>query len=343
MATVVIFQIQGWEADYIKEALAKAGHVADTFEQGVNKAAVKDPARYDALSVFVGPAVDKGVIDAFSNLKLITTRSTGFDHIDLGYARSKNIALAYVPYYGENTVAEFTMGLILTVARKLYLGIDRIKEDKGFSFEGLEGFDLKGKTLGVVGAGRIGRHVIKMARGFDMNVIAYDRNPNPQFAQELGFTYVPYEQLLKESDIITLHVFYAPETHHMFNKECLAKVKPGVVIVNTARGPVIDTEALVLGLQKGIIGAAGLDVLEEEGVLSDEQGYWLRDADDDAPDINLRTVLENHILFKMPNVVVTPHNAFNSREARMRILDSDIANITSFFSSGAVQNPIPGK
>jgi D-lactate dehydrogenase len=129
----------------------------------------------------------------------------------------------------------------------------------------------------------------------------------------------------------------------MFNKGCLAKVKPGVVIVNTARGPVIDTEALVLGLQKGIIGAAGLDVLEEEGVLSDEQGYWLRDADDDAPDINLRTVLENHILFKMPNVVVTPHNAFNSREARMRILDSDIANITSFFSSGAVQNPIPGK
>ncbi|KKT23185.1 hypothetical protein A2108_01400 [Candidatus Wolfebacteria bacterium GWA1_42_9] len=341
MKTIALFQISGWEADYLKKKLETARLSVDVFGEGVDKASVSDYGRYDALSVFVGPQVSKEIIDKFSNLKLITARSTGFDHVDVVYARSKNIALGYVPNYGENTVAEFAMGLILTLTRKLYLGIDRIKEGEGFSFEGLEGFDLKEKTLGVVGAGRIGRHVIKMAKGFDMRVIAYDRNPKPEIAQELGFEYVSYDDLLKQSDIITFHVFYAPETHHIFNKSSLDKVKKGALIINTARGPVIETEALVLGLKKGIIGGAGLDVLEEEGVLKDEQGYWMRGANDDAKGVNMKTLLENHILFKMPNVVVTPHNAFNTREAKTRILDTDIANIASFFEKGAVQYPIP--
>ncbi|BCX15938.1 MAG: lactate dehydrogenase [Candidatus Parcubacteria bacterium] len=341
MARVGLFQIKGWEADYLKSKLEAAGFEVDIFETEVEKSEISDFSKYQAISVFVGSSINKEVIDKFSNLKLITTRSTGFDHIDLNYARSKNIALGYVPNYGENTVAEFAMGLILTLSRKLYLGIDRIKEGGEFSFEGLEGFDLKGKTLGVVGAGRIGRHVIKMAKGFDMRVIAYDRNPKPELAQELGFEYVSYDDLLKESDIITFHVFYAPETHHMFNKNCLEKVKKGVIIINTARGPVIETEALVLGLQKGIIGGAGLDVLEEEGVLKDEQGFWMRSLEEESLKTNLRVLLENHLLFRMPNVVVTPHNAFNTREAKMRILDTDFANISSFFEKGMVQFPIP--
>lgn len=337
--TIALFQINGWEAEYVKDALSKAGIEADLYEEGIDKAAVAEPGKYEAISVFVGPAVNKEIIDKFPNLKIITTRSTGFDHIDVAYARSKNIALGYVSHYGENTVAEFAMGLILTLSRKLYWSVDRIKEQKQFSYEGLEGFDLKGKTLGIIGAGRIGRHVIKMAKGFDMNIIAYDRIPNPQFAQELGFEYKSMDEVLAQSDIISLHVFYAPETHHLINCESINKIKKGAILINTSRGPVVDTQALVMALRDGTLAGAGLDVLEEEGLMKDEQGYWLRDADDDVS--GLRTVLQNEILFSMPNVVVTPHNAFNTKEAKTRILDTDVENIIGFVKSGAVTEKIP--
>ncbi|MFA6136256.1 MAG: NAD(P)-dependent oxidoreductase [Candidatus Paceibacterota bacterium] len=337
---IAIFQSKGWEQEYLKNALSQKNIEADFYPESLSKSKLPDKNDYDAISVFVGSLVDKEVIDYFPNLKLITTRSTGFDHINKVYAKEKNIALEYVPFYGENTVAEFAMGLILTLSRKLYLGIDRIKETGEFSFDGLEGFDLKGKTLGVVGAGRIGQHVIKMAKGFDMNIIAYDRTLKPELAKELGFEYKTFDEVLGQSDIITLHLFYAPETHHIINKENISKIKKGAYLINTARGPIVDTEALVLALEKGILAGAGLDVLEEEGTLKDEQGYWMRDADDDAKDINMKTLLQNHVLFKMPNVVVTPHNAFNTREAIIRILDTDILNITSFVETGKVINPI---
>jgi D-lactate dehydrogenase len=338
MSKIAIFQIDGWEKDYEVKALKDAGFEVDTYDGLLGAQNLPQKNDYDAVSVFVGSPVDKTVLDYFPNLKLFTTRSTGFDHIDIKYAKDKNITLGYVPFYGENTVAEFAMGLILTLSRKLYLGIDRIKEGGDFSYEGLEGFDLKGKTLGVIGAGRIGRHVIKMAKGFDMNVIAYDRNPNPQFATELGFEYKTMDEVLSQSDVITLHVFYAPETHHLINKESISKIKKGAILINTSRGPVIDTEALIMALEKGILSGAGLDVLEEEGFLKDEMGYWMREGDKNTE--GLKTLLENHILFKMPNVVVTPHNAFNTHEGKLRILDTDIENIKSFFSSGKTTNPI---
>lgn len=343
MAKVALFQITGWEQEYETQKLKEAGIEVDCYTEGVDVAQVADPDSYDTISVFVGPSVNQQTIEKFSNLKLISTRSTGFDHIDQAYADARGLALGYVPHYGENTVAEFAMGLILTLSRKLYASIDRIKEEDNFSFDGLEGIDVKGKTLGVIGAGRIGRHVIKMAKGFDMEVVAYDRNPDPDVAEKLGFTYVSFDELLAQSDIITIHLFYAPSTHHLINREAVAKMKKGVLLVNTARGPIVDTQALVLGLKDGTIGGAGLDVLEEEGVLKDEQGFWLRNADDNADDTNLRTVLENHVLIDMPNVIVTPHNAFNTREAKTRILEADIQNIISFFSDGKVQDPVPTK
>jgi len=343
MTRIALFQTKGWEAEYETEKLKEAGIDVDCYEEGIDKASIKDPLSYEGVSVFVGPLVNKESLGKFSNLKLVTTRSTGFDHIDLAYAQEKNFALGYVPHYGENTVAEFAMGLILTVSRKLYLGVDRIKEDEGFSFDGLEGFDLKGKTLGVVGTGRIGAHVIKMAKGFDMHIVAHDAYPNEALAKEHGFSYIPLEELLATSDVITIHVPYLPTTHHLINKQNIEKIKKGAILINTARGAVVETEALVIALQKGILGGAGLDVLEEEGVLKDEQGFWLRDADDDAPGVNLRTVLQDNILIDMPNVVVTPHNAFNTKEAKTRILDADIENITAFFKGGAAQNPIPTK
>jgi D-lactate dehydrogenase len=337
MAKVALFQIKGWEAEYLKNALNSLGFECDVYESGVDVLPPKND--YDAISVFVGPLVNKEVIDYFPNLKLITTRSTGFDHIDLEYARSKNIALGYVPNYGENTVAEFAIGLLLTLTRKLYLSIDRIKETRDFSFEGLEGVDLKGKTLGVIGAGRIGQHLIKIAKGFEMNVIAFDRNQKPELAQSLGFEYKSLDEVLSQSDFISIHLFYCPQTHHFINKENIRKIKRGAYLINTARGPIVETEALVMALKEGILAGAGLDVLEEENILKDEMGYWLS-HNPKGKETNMENVIFNHILMSMPNVVITPHNAFNSREAKIRILDSDSQNISEFFKSGAPKYPI---
>lgn len=337
--TIALFQAQGWEREYIQKKLHEAGIACDFYDEPLSFETLPEKRDYDALSVFVGSSVTKEVIDAFPHLKLITTRSTGFDHIDCSYARSKNIALGYVPFYGEHTVAEFTMGLILTLSRKLYWGIDRIKRDNSFSYDGLTGFDLKGKTLGVIGAGRIGRHVIRMARGFDMNVIAYDRSPQPSFEKELEFSYASIDDVLTQADIITLHVFYSPETHHLINMENIHKIKRGAYLINTARGPVVDTKALVLALEKGILAGVGLDVLEEEGIMKDEMGYWWKESPGNEYGA-LETILLNSVLANMPNVVITPHNAFNTHEAIGRILDADVENIKAFLEKSAVAYPI---
>lgn len=332
---IAIFQARGWEKEYLQDKLVHHGITCDFYDNPLSFDVLPEKRDYDALSVFVGSAVTKDVIDAFPQLKLITTRSTGFDHIDCAYAREKGIALGYVPAYGEHTVAEFTMGLILTLSRKLYMGIDRIKRDNSFSYEGLTGFDLKGKTLGVIGAGRIGRNVIRMARGFDMKVIAYDRSPQPNLEKELEFSYASIDEVLAQSDIITLHVFYSPETHHLINMDNIDRIKKGAYLINTARGPVVDTKALVLALEKGILAGAGLDVLEEEGVMKDEMGYWWKETPGSEYS-NLETILLNSMLTNMSNVVITPHNAFNTREALCRILDADVENIKMFIDTSKV-------
>lgn len=338
MARIGIYRVDGWERDYITQALTRAGHDVVCFSEGIDDEHVCRES-FDGISVFVDCAVTPTVIDSIPSLKLITTRSTGFDHIDVAHARERGIALGYVPHYGEHTVAEFAMGLLLTVSRKLYQGIDRIKETSSFSYEGLEGFDLRGKTLGVVGTGRIGQHIITMAKGFGMNVIAYDPYPNIQAASTLGYENTSFDDLIARADIITLHVPYMPATHHLINADVIAKMKKGVVIINTARGPLIETTALVDGLQKGIIAGAGLDVIEEEGIAKDEMGFLFRSSSNASEEA--RVALANHILMDMPQVVITPHNAFNTREAKMRILDTDIANIISFFNTGKVGEEIP--
>jgi D-lactate dehydrogenase len=339
MKKLALFDAKGWEADYLREALTKAGFECDVYENNLDSQNLPEKKDYQAISVFISSKIDKPVIDHFPGLELITTRSTGFDHIDLAYAREKGSALGYVPYYGENTVAEFAIGLILTLSRKLYWSIDRIKKEAKFSFEGLRGTDLRGKTLGVIGAGHIGQHVIRMAKGFEMNIIAFDRYPKPELAKELGFEYKSMDEILGQSDFITLHLFYAPETHHIINKESIKKIKRGAYLINTARGPLIETEALVMALKDGTLAGAGLDVLEEEDILKDEMGYWLK-FEKTAQSSNMENVLYNHILMDMPNVIITPHNAFNTKEAITRILDTDITNIAEFFSKGAVKEPI---
>jgi len=233
-------------------------------------------------------------------------------------------------------VAEHTFGLLLCLSHRIYEGYDRIRETGTFSCEGLEGFDLKGKTLGVLGTGHIGRHVIRMAKGFEMNVIAYDPKPDQQYASEAGFHYVSFSDLLSLSDVLTIHVPYIQATHHLVSKQNIYTMKKGAVLINTSRGPIVETEALVEALTKGHLSGAGLDVLEEEGAARDERAFALYGHPSEAA---LKVALQNHILFDLPNVIVTPHNAFNTREALQRILDTTIENIKAF-QSGMPKNTV---
>ena len=335
---IAFFQVEDWEIEHIKQQLA--GHELFFSKEKLSAEALPVQRDFEVVSVFVGSKIDHTVLAALPNLKLVTTRSTGFDHIDLPMAESMNIATGYVPGYGDNTVAEFAFGLILALSRKIYDSVDRLRETGVYSYVGLRGFDLQEKTIGVVGTGRIGQHAIRIAKGFGMNVVAYDAFPKEELAKELGFTYMPFDELIGRSDVITLHVPYLPSTHHLINMENITKVKKGALLVNTARGAVVETDALVKGLSEGILGGAGLDVLEEEGVLADEKTLVLYGHPEEH---NLKTVLENHVLIDMPNVLVTPHNAFNTQEALQRILDTDICNIQEFVDKGVAKCPIPGK
>lgn len=237
-----------------------------------------------------------------------------------------------MPHYGENTVAEHTFALILSLTRKICKAHERtVRGD--FTLDGLRGTDLQGKTIGVVGTGSIGLHVIRIAKGFDMNVIAFDTFKNPKSAKKLGFKYVGFSDLLKKSDIITLHVPYSKPTHHLIDKKSISGMKKGVLLINTARGAIIETSSLVEGLQSGKIGGAGLDVLEEECFIKEEKQVLSRHF---LKECNLKTALQNHILLQQDNVIITPHNAFNSSEALHRILDTTILNIDSFLKKKQV-------
>ncbi len=336
MKSIALFQSIGWGSSYMKKALEEKGFSVDIYEGPLDKDHLPDTRSYDGLSIFVGSSVDQEVLDAFPSLSLITTRSTGFNHIDIEACKEKGVRVGYVPHYGEHTVAEFAFGLILTLSRKLFPAVDRIKETSEFSFEGLEGFDLKGKTLGVIGTGRIGRHVIRMAQGFDMRIVAFDAFPDEVYGKEVGISYVSLEELLSVSDVVTLHLPYTDATHHILDREKLFSMKKGALLINTARGALVETTGLVEVLSSGHLGGAGLDVLEEEGVVKDEMGFLLRK--DEGHD--LRAVVANHLLMDMENVVITPHTAFNTREAKQRIYDGDIANIVSFFEKGTLVDEV---
>ncbi|HDH31681.1 MAG TPA: hydroxyacid dehydrogenase [Candidatus Wolfebacteria bacterium] len=353
MSKLAFFEIENWEKEYIKN---KESGIRNQELSFYDKKLDKDnlPTEKDAeiISVFVGSKVDKEVIDSFPNLKLITTRSTGFDHIDLKTTKEKNIKTAYVPGYGDNTVAEMAFGLILTLSRKIYEAYDRIRETGSFSLEGLRGFDLKDKTIGIVGTGRIGKYMIKIAKGFSMKIIAFDAYPNEKLSKEMNFQYVELNELLGKSDIISLHVPYIPSTrasnepqpnssgqttHHLINSENINKIKKGAILINTSRGAIVETAALVKGLEEEILGGAGLDVLEEEGTTQDEKSFLLYGH---PKEHDLKTILANHVLIDMPNVIITPHNAFNTQEALQRILNTDIENIKSFLEKGETTHPI---
>lgn len=314
-----------WERERLRDELAAHTLV---FESQPLTAETADRAREaEAVSVFIRSRVDRAVLDRLPRLRFVATRSTGFDHIDLAACGERGIEVSNVPRYGENTVAEHTFGLILALSRRI-LQANRRTRAGDFTLEGLEGVDLRGKLLGVIGAGSIGLHVIRIARAFGMHVVAYDIAPQQLLAEVLGFRYVSLVDLLGAVEVLSLHAPLTPATRHLMNRERFAALRPGVLFVNTARGALVDTEALLWALDEGIVAGAGLDVLEGEEQLAEEH-HMFRTAESES---RLRQVVAGSRLLERDNVIVTPHMAWFSREARQRILATTVENLQAFIT-----------
>lgn len=324
---IAFFEIEGWEKPFFAEKLA--GHELYFNEQPLSLETIEKVKDFEILSGMVYSSFKKETLEKLTNVKMITTRSTGFDHIDLAYCKEKNIVVCNVPEYGSNTVAEQTFALILALSRKLIPSVERTRRGD-FSLDNLRGFDLHGKTIGVVGVGNIGKAVIRIANGFGMDVLGFARKPNMELASELGFIYVDFEHLLVSSDIVTLHVPYTKETRHMINLDSIKKFKKGSVLINTARGGIVETEAILYGLESGILAGVGLDVLEEECTIKEERQLLTKEF---LQECDIKTQLLNHVLLTKDNVIITPHNAFNSTEALQRILVTTFENMQSFIRS----------
>ena len=294
-----------------------AGIEIKYFESGLNIDTVSLAAGFDAVCVFVNDVVSADVVQKLWELgvKAIVLRCAGFNNVDIKACQGK-LRVFRVPAYSPHAVAEHAMALLLTVNRHTHKAHNRTREFN-FSLQGLTGFDLYGKTVGIIGTGKIGKVFADICKGFGMKILAYDKYPDP----ELGLEYVPLEELFGRVDILSLHCPLTEETNHLINADSLARMKDGVVIVNTSRGALVNTEDLIAGIKSGKVGAAALDVYEEEGDLfyEDFSGHIVQD------DKLVR-------LIAMPNVIVTSHQAFLTREALDNIAQTTVNNLVKFFS-----------
>lgn len=328
---VVFFEVHDWEKKYIEKELGSE-HELQFYLANLQDTNPQDWQDAEILCVFIHSNVTAEVIKNMPNLKCIITRSTGFNHINVDAADAKGITVLNIPTYGENTVAEHTFALILNLSRKVHKSYLRTLQGD-FRIEDLRGFDLQGKTLGVIGGGHIGMHVVKIAKGFGMHVLVSTRHPDNFLGGVLHFNYVDMDMLLKKSDIISLHLPLNEHTRHLIDHEAIKKMKEGVILINTSRGEIIDTDALFKGLQSGKVGGAGLDVIEGEALVI-EEAQLHKDAEHKE---HWNLLYKDKQILRMPNVVFTPHNAFNSDEALTRILDTSIENIKAAFSGEYAQ------
>ena len=288
-----------------------------TFEQSLNLENIPEGLEADVISVFASSEVSAEVLEEIRP-EAVVTRSTGFDHIDLGKAKELGIEVYNVPHYGSNTVAEHAFGLLLTASKRIIDAAEKTKTK--FDSSGLEGLELKGKKLGVVGTGDIGQKAIKMAKGFEMDVIAYDPYEKEGLEEELGFMYVSFEDLIEQSDIISLHCPLTDENHGLFSTEEFNQMEE-TTIINTARGGLIDSQALLEALENNSVKYAGLDVLELEDEMQEMEKI------SEKTHFCNGEFKANYELIKRKDTVVTPHSAFNTKEAKQRILETTIRNI----------------
>lgn len=284
----------------------------------------------EIVSCFIYSDLGRDTLEKLPKLRMIATRSTGHDHIDLEWCNERGIIVTNVPTYGENTVAEHAFALILALSRNVHKAYKRTSSFD-LSMAGLKGFDLYGKTLGVVGAGNIGLHAIRIGKGFGMRVLAHDVKENHLLSDVLGFTYTDLDTLLSQSDVISLHAPLLPATKHMINSETIGKMKQGVLLINTSRGGLVDTDALMKALDTGQIAGAGLDVFEGEELIKEEAELLKYSEGSDK----LQQVLKSYMMLRRDNVVITPHIGFYSQEAENKILETTISNIRAFLDGEA--------
>ncbi len=283
----------------------------------------------DAVCAFVNGSIDAEAIRKLTerNVKLIALRCAGFNNVDLAAAYGK-IDVVRVPSYSPFAIAEYTIGLIQCLNRKIHRAYCRVRENN-FTINGFLGYDLRGKTIGIIGTGKIGKAFAEVIQGFGMRVLAYDVYPDPEAAKKFHFEYVPLEQIFRESDIISLHCPLTADNAGLINESSIAMMKDGVMLINTSRGKLIRTKDLIEGLKSGKIGSAGLDVYEEE------TGYFFEDRSDAAihDDVLAR-------LMTFPNVLITSHQAFFTEEALASIARTTLQNVEDFFMRGITPNGI---
>lgn len=324
---ISFFEVNEYEKNYISNALKN--HKLKFFSEPLDVPNVSKAKNSDIVCVFIGSKLSSEVLNKLPKLKLVVTRSTGYDHIDIVNCKKREILVANVPSYGPHTVAEHTFALMLSLARKIPQIVQKTRHED-FSLQDIEGFELHGKTLGVIGTGNIGQEVIKRANAFGMHVLGYANHQDVKLERALKFKFTSFNELLKNSDIITLHVPLTKETLHMINAKSISLMKKHVYIINTSRGPIIDTKALISALKSKKIAGVALDVLEGEAEMKNEK---VRTKHLQMTRTQESIYRENHALLKDHNVLITPHCAFYTREAIDRILNTTIENMNSYFKS----------
>ncbi|NEO85017.1 MAG: 2-hydroxyacid dehydrogenase [Spirulina sp. SIO3F2] len=327
---VAIFNARGYDRQFLNAANTHSNHEFIYFETGLEAKTAPLAAGCGAVCVFVNDDLGAETLHKLSALgvKFVTLRCTGFNNVDLPVAAELGIQVARVTAYSPYSVAEHTVALMLMLNRKLYRAYNRVRDDN-FALDGLMGFDLHGRTAGIIGTGKIGRIVAKILHGFGCRILGYDPYPHPDF-ESLGDTqYVGLPQLLAEADIVSLHCPMTPENHHLINPETIAQMKPGTMLINTSRGGLIDTPAVITGIKSGQIGYLGIDVYE------DERGIFFQDLSD--------TVIQDdtfQLLQSFPNVIITGHQAFLTADAVSQICATTIANLDDFAAGRPCKNAI---
>ncbi|VGO21584.1 2-hydroxyacid dehydrogenase [Pontiella sulfatireligans] len=326
---IAFFSTKPYDRKFFDLANKEYGHEITYYEGKLRRETLKLAEGYDCACVFVNDQVDASVLIALAaqGTRLVALRCAGFNNVDIVSAKELGINVVRVPAYSPYAVAEHTVGLMLALNRKVYWAHSRVREGN-FSLDGLLGFDMRGRTAGIIGTGKIGECVIRILNGFGCKVIAYDKFKNPA-CEELGVEYVELDELFAQSDIVSLHCPLFKETHHLINNDSIAKMKKGVMIINTSRGALIDSKAAIEGLKSEKIGYLGIDVYEEEGRIFFEDKTFEILTDD----VFAR-------LTTFPNVVITGHQAYFTQEAVAAIAKTTLENISAYENGDELVNAV---
>lgn len=329
---IAFFSSKSYDRSYFNKQIKNSPHKITYFEDQLTAKTATLVKGFTAVCVFVNNTVDEPLLEKISEfgVKAVALRSAGFNHVDIEAAEKHGIQVFRVPAYSPEAVAEHTVALILTLNRKTHKAYNRVRENN-FSLDGLTGFNLHGKTVGVIGTGTIGTALCRILNGFGCNLIAFDPNENED-VKELSGEYVKLDELFRRSDIISLHCPLIPQTRHMINSESVEKMKKGVMLINTSRGALIDTQAVIDGLKKRQIGFLGIDVYEQEDNLFFE-------------DLSEEVIQDDEIarLLGFPNTLITGHQAFLTAEALEQITETTLQNLTDYENGKDVENEVTSK